>query len=76
MEAVQPNSESAGENRVSVHSHVEFRSDRFPADDGEEQQVNPGLWRKRLAEFLRDNLRNERFERKKRSQRTGAGSFR
>jgi hypothetical protein len=40
-------------------TYVEFRSDRFPAYDDEEQQVNPGLWGKRLAEFLRDNLRTE-----------------
>jgi hypothetical protein len=45
-----------------VQTHVEFRSDQFPAYDGEEQQVNPGLWGKRLAEFLRDNLRKEGFE--------------
>ncbi len=43
-------------------THVTFRSDRFPAYDGEEKQINPGLWGKRLAEFLRDNLRKERFE--------------
>jgi hypothetical protein len=40
---------------------VEFRSDRFPAYNGEEQ-VNPGLWGKRLAEFLRDGLRGEGIE--------------
>jgi hypothetical protein len=41
---------------------VEFRSDLFPAIDGEEQQVNPGLWGKRLADFLCERLRNEGFE--------------
>jgi hypothetical protein len=45
-----------------VLTHVEFRSDRFPAYDGEEQQLNPGVWGKRLAEFLRDTLRTEGFE--------------
>ncbi len=45
-----------------MQTHVEFRSDRFPAYDGEEEQVNPGLWGKRLAEFLRDNLRKEGVE--------------
>ncbi len=40
---------------------VEFRSDRFPAYDGEERQINPGLWGKRLAEFLRDGLHAEGF---------------
>ena len=47
---------------LSVRTHVEFRSDRFPAYDGEEEQINPGLWGKRLAEFLRDNLRKEGFK--------------
>jgi hypothetical protein len=41
---------------------VEFRSDRFPAYDGEEEQVNPGLWGRRVAEFLREGLRKEGFE--------------
>jgi hypothetical protein len=44
-----------------VQTYVEFRSDRFPAYDGEEEQVNPGVWGKRLAEYLRDNLRNQGF---------------
>lgn len=44
---------------ATVLTHVEFRSDRFPAYDDEEQQVNPGRWGRRLAEFLRDNLRKE-----------------
>ena len=45
-----------------MQTHVEFRSDRFPAYDGEEQQINPGRWGKRLAKFLRDNLRKEGFQ--------------
>jgi hypothetical protein len=43
-------------------THVEFRSDRFPALEREEKLVNPGLWGKRLADFLRDGLRGEGFE--------------
>lgn len=43
-------------------THVEFRSDRFPTFEGEEKLVNPGLWGKRLADFLRDGLRGEGFE--------------
>jgi hypothetical protein len=43
-------------------SHVEFRSDRFPPYEGEEQQVNPDLWGKRLAEFLREKLVAEGFK--------------
>lgn len=38
-----------------------FVHDRFPPYDGEEEQINPGLWGKRLAEFLRDNLGKEGF---------------
>lgn len=45
-------------------THVEFRSDRFPAVEGEEKLVNPGLWGKRLAEFLRKSLREQGFETK------------
>jgi hypothetical protein len=44
-----------------VQTYVEFRSDMFPAIDGEEAQVNPGLWGKRLADFLCENLRAEGF---------------
>ena len=29
---------------VPPRSHVEFRSDAFPARPGEEQQINPGRW--------------------------------
>ena len=36
--------------------HIEFRSDKFPPYDGEEEEINPGLWGKRLAEYLQDNL--------------------
>jgi hypothetical protein len=37
-------------------THVEFRSDRFPPYEGEEEDVNPDLWGKRLAEFVREKL--------------------
>jgi hypothetical protein len=40
---------------------VEFCSDIFPPYDGEEEEINPGLWGKRLAEFLRNGLRGEGF---------------
>jgi hypothetical protein len=43
-------------------THVEFRSDAFPPYDSEEQQINPGLRGKRLAEFLRDGLQAEGFQ--------------
>src|SRR5436190_5344793 len=35
---------------------VEFRSSKFPAYEGEEEQINPGLWGKRLAEYLVEKL--------------------
>ncbi len=41
--------------------YVEFRSDRFSAYEGEELQVNPDLWGKRLAEFLCEKLALEGF---------------
>ncbi len=37
-------------------THVEFRSELFPAIEGEDEIINPGIWGKRLAEFLRDGL--------------------
>jgi|SRR5579864_1589837 len=45
-------------------THVEFRSDLFPPVEGEEKLINPGLWGKRLADFLRKGLREEGFETK------------
>jgi len=35
---------------------VTFRSKRFPPYDGEEEEINPGLWGKRLAEYLVQKL--------------------
>ncbi len=40
-----------------MKTHVEFRSAKFPAYDGEEDEVNPGRWGKRLAEYLAMKLR-------------------
>jgi hypothetical protein len=44
-----------------VETHLEFRSDRFPPYEGEQELINPDLWGKRLAEFLRDGLRAEGY---------------
>ncbi|MGZ8898873.1 MAG: hypothetical protein ACXW3Z_02155 [Limisphaerales bacterium] len=41
----------------AMRSHVEFRSNKFPPYEGEEDQINPGLWGKRLAEYLQPKLR-------------------
>ncbi len=45
-----------------MFTHVEFRSDRFPALEGEEERINPGIWGKRLADFLRVRLIAHGFE--------------
>jgi hypothetical protein len=39
-----------------MKTQVEFRSDKFPPYEGEEAQINPGLWGKRLAEYLAQKL--------------------
>jgi hypothetical protein len=45
-----------------MKTHVEFRSSKFPPYDGEEEQINPGLWGKRLAEYLVQKLSAEGFK--------------
>ena len=35
-----------------MKTQVEFRSFKFPPYGGEEELINPGLWGKRLAEYL------------------------
>jgi hypothetical protein len=45
-----------------MKTHVEFRSDQFPPYEGEEHEVNPGLYGKRLAEFLVRELAPKDFE--------------
>lgn len=45
-----------------MKTHVEFRSSKFPPYEGEEEQINPGLWGKRLAEYLVDKLRDKGIE--------------
>lgn len=37
-------------------TQVTFRSDQFPALDGEEEQINPGIWGRRLADYLAAGL--------------------
>ena len=45
-----------------MKTHVEFRADKFPPDDGEEGQTNPDLWGKRLGAYLQKKLRAEGIE--------------
>ena len=35
-----------------MKTQVEFKSSKFPPYDGEEEDINPGLWGKRLAGYL------------------------
>jgi len=35
-----------------MKTQVEFRSGKFPPYEGEQEQINPDLWGKRLAEYL------------------------
>jgi hypothetical protein len=44
-----------------MKNHVEFRSDSFAPYQGEEDEVNPGLFGKRLAEFLVPQLENRGY---------------
>src|SRR4051812_22992296 len=51
--------EQIGFPRLAEHTmktQVEFRSKKFPPYEGEEEQINPGLWGKRLAEYLVQKL--------------------
>jgi len=39
-----------------MKTQVEFRSTKFPPYEGEEEEINPGLWGKRLTEHLAREL--------------------
>ncbi len=39
-----------------MNTHVEFRSSDFPPYAGEESEINPGCFGKRLAEFIQSAL--------------------
>ena len=39
-----------------MQTQVTFRSSKFPPYAGEEEQINPGLWSRRLAEYLVQKL--------------------
>jgi hypothetical protein len=45
-----------------MHTQVEFRSSKFPPYEGEEEEINPGLWGKRLTEYLAQKLAERRIE--------------
>ena len=39
-----------------MQTHVAFRSAQFPPNEGEEDQINPGIWGQRLADYLATKL--------------------
>ncbi len=45
-----------------MKTYVQFRSDKFPPYEGEEEQINPGLWGRRLAEYLVEKLTSAAVE--------------
>jgi hypothetical protein len=45
-----------------METQVGFRSSKFPPYEGEEQQINPGLWGRRLAEYLVQKLAERGIE--------------
>ncbi len=48
-----------------MKTQVEFRSSKFPPYAGEDEQINPGLWGKRLAEYLVQRLSEKGIETEK-----------
>jgi hypothetical protein len=47
--------------KYSMRTHLEFTSTTFPAYPGEDKEINPGIFGKRLAEFLAENLPHQGF---------------
>lgn len=45
-----------------MNTQVTFRSDKFPPYEGEQEQINPGLWGKRLAEYFVERLKGTGIE--------------
>lgn len=45
-----------------MKTQVAFRSSKFPPFEGEEETINPGLWGKRLAEYLVEKLAEKGIE--------------
>jgi hypothetical protein len=39
-----------------MNTQAEFVSDAFPSYPGEDEQINPGIWGKKLAEYLAAEL--------------------
>jgi hypothetical protein len=45
-----------------MKTQVEFRSSKFPPYDGEEEEINPSLWGKRLTEYFAKELAGHGIE--------------
>jgi len=45
-----------------MKTHLEFTSTAFPAYPGEDKDINPGIFEKRLAEFLAENRPSHGFK--------------
>jgi hypothetical protein len=45
-----------------MRTHLEFRSDAFGACAGEDEEINPGRYGRRLAEFLKGELPKRGFQ--------------
>ena len=45
-----------------MKTQVEFRSAKFPPYEGEEEQINPGLWGQRLTEYMVGKLSDQGIE--------------
>jgi hypothetical protein len=45
-----------------MKTYLEFHSDKFPAYENEENEINPGRYGKRVAEFLAAGLRLHGFQ--------------
>lgn len=47
---------------TTMKTHVEFRSTAFPSYDGEDDEINPGRYGKRVAELLVRELKQKGFQ--------------
>jgi hypothetical protein len=43
-------------NGAPMKTHVTFRSSKFPPYEGEQEEINDGIWGRRLAEYLSQEL--------------------
>lgn len=47
---------ASDDNCQTMKTHLEFKTGKFLPYEGEEDQINPGVWGKRLAEYLEKHL--------------------